>query len=216
MSKSPQQKKHNPGSPTQPSRRQFALALSTVIGAGMAEHFLGGRGFNVAMAYQNDKAENKEVLPAASLFNDVQLDCLKVVCQTIIPATETLGAGDVDTHLFIENQLQHCFDGAAQKSIINTTKLIMRCAKRRHKLTFLELNDDQAIQLLADLEAGEKEFSNTHKEQFRFLKSLTVFGYYTSEEGASKELNYDAVPGGYKGSVLLADLGAAWGSKAYF
>ena len=48
------------------------------------------------------------------------------------------------------------------------------------------------------------------------LKGLIVFGYYTSEEGATQELHYVAMPDGFKGSVPLSLVKSAYSSKAYY
>ena len=45
---------------------------------------------------------------------------------------------------------------------------------------------------------------------FRQLKELTVAGYYTSEVGASQELQFNAVMGRYDADVPLAEIGRAW------
>jgi hypothetical protein len=45
---------------------------------------------------------------------------------------------------------------------------------------------------------------------FRTAKELTLLGYYTSEPGATRELRYAAVPGGYEGCVPLAAVGRTW------
>ena len=45
---------------------------------------------------------------------------------------------------------------------------------------------------------------------FRQLKELTVAGYYTSEAGATEELQWLAAPGRYDADVPLAEVGRAW------
>ena len=45
---------------------------------------------------------------------------------------------------------------------------------------------------------------------YRQLKELTVAGYYTSEVGASQELQFNAVMGRYDPDVPLAEIGRAW------
>ena len=45
---------------------------------------------------------------------------------------------------------------------------------------------------------------------FRQLKELTLAGYYTSEVGATEELQWLAAPGRYDADVPLADVGRAW------
>jgi len=62
----------------------------------------------------------------------------------------------------------------------------------------------------------DNDYSSDIHEAFRFLKSLVVFGYYTSEVGASKELKYLAFPGGFKGSVAYDSIGSSFGSYAYY
>ena len=45
---------------------------------------------------------------------------------------------------------------------------------------------------------------------FRQLKELTLAGYYTSEVGATQELQWIAAPGRYDPDVPLSDVGRAW------
>ncbi|MDU0353713.1 hypothetical protein RS130_07055 [Paraglaciecola aquimarina] len=48
------------------------------------------------------------------------------------------------------------------------------------------------------------------------LKALIVFGYFTSEVGATQALNYQAVPGGFKGSIPCDENTKSWGSIDYY
>ena len=45
---------------------------------------------------------------------------------------------------------------------------------------------------------------------FRQLKELTLAGYYTSEVGATEELQWVAAPGRYDADAPLSDIGRAW------
>jgi hypothetical protein len=45
---------------------------------------------------------------------------------------------------------------------------------------------------------------------YRQLKELTLAGYYTSEPGATQELQWLASPGRYDADAPLADIGRAW------
>ena len=45
---------------------------------------------------------------------------------------------------------------------------------------------------------------------FRQLKELTLAGYYTSEAGATQELQWLASPGRYAADVPLSEVGSAW------
>jgi hypothetical protein len=42
------------------------------------------------------------------------------------------------------------------------------------------------------------------------LKELTLLGFFTSEPGATEVLQYNQVPGPYKGCVPLTEVGKQW------
>ena len=67
-------------------------------------------------------------------------------------------------------------------------------------MAFSALPVTQQQGLLRDVE-NLKGFSADQKAQFSLLKSLVVFGFFTSETGATVALNYLAVPGGFTGSL---------------
>ena len=58
----------------------------------------------------------------------------------------------------------------------------------------------------------ERPDGNGPRSFFSHLKELTLVGYYTSEIGATLELNYVLAFDGYEGCVPLAEVGAAWSS----
>lgn len=66
----------------------------------------------------------------------------------------------------------------------------------------------------AELITGEGTASAAAPDEpppfYRQLKELTVAGYYTSEAGATEELQYNAVMGRYDPDVPLAEIGRAW------
>jgi len=207
--------KHKNGStaPSVKQRRTFLLGLSALIGASAAEQILGGNGFTIARAYADSKANSD---PSPKVLSQAQLLTLQHICQTVIPKTDTLGAGDVDTHGFIDNQLYHCFDQQAQSSVSDVISKIEKHANTRYKKLFPKLSLPESTELLSNIDTGQNGFNQAEKSQFKFLKYLIVFGYYTSEIGASSELKYDVVPGGFKSAVPLEDIGSAWGSRAFF
>ena len=63
--------------------------------------------------------------------------------------------------------------------------------------TFVEATEAQRIEVLAEMEAEAPHFFDT-------IKSLTLFGYYTSEIGMTEELGWRMIPGSYDGCVDLA------------
>lgn len=60
-------------------------------------------------------------------------------------------------------------------------------------------------------EAGQRQVISLRIQPFyRMLKELTLVGYYTSEIGASQELQYVHTPGRYDGCIPIEELGRAW------
>ena len=193
-----------PNSNHSPSRRQFLQGLQRVIGTSAATALLAGNSMSVALAFQADSASYK-----TKIFSTVQMQILKALCNIVLPPTDTPGAADVNTHGFIDNQLYHCHSKEHQD-------LAKRVLGMLQKANFLTSSPQQQIRLVEQLDAGEGPFDRSQRSQFKFMKYMICFGYYTSEVGASKELRYVPVPGGYKGSVPLKADDTSWGSKGLF
>lgn len=195
------------------SKRQFLKGLSTLIGGAGASYLLQGNALAVAMSYTENAHDTTVHL---QVFTKAEFATLKQVCAIVIPKTETLGAAEVNVHGFIDNQLFHCFNLAEQKKAKSLLALVNAQAHRMHKSAFVTLSYEQQFQLLTALDLGKSPFKQTQRADFKKLKQLICFGYYTSQEGASKELRYVAVPGGYKGSIPYKNTEATWSSKGLF
>ena len=194
---------------TSSSRRDFIRGLSAMLGGVAASSVLAGNALAVAQAYAPGSGE---IIKAGKVFSVKELTLLAAICQIVLPKTDTPGAADVDTHGFIDNQLFHCYSKMQQQKMKALLALIDHSAKRRHHNGFLELLPDAQHVLLSELDCGEAEFTTTQRQDFKSLKQLICFGYYTSEVGASQELRYQAIPGGFKGSVAYKTKDKAWGS----
>ena len=198
---------------TEKTRRDFLKGLSTIIGGVAAGSLLTGNAISVAMAYSPNV---DSTINDGKVFSQKQLVQLRDICAIVIPKTDTLGAADIDTHGFIDNQLFHCFNKhkqAAMKQVLND---IDNQATKSSQKIFTELPYDDQFTLLTALDTGAAPFDEAQRIEFKKLKRLICFGYYTSEVGASQELRYVAVPGGYKGSIPYKNTDASWGSNGLF
>lgn len=195
-------------SPLIVSKRQFLRGFSQCVGGGIGVA-LAVNSVSVAMAYspQTDSASR-----AGNVLTKNELILLKQICARVIPVTDTPGAAEVDVHGFIDNQLFHCYDELYQKQTKQLLLHIEQVAVLRHKITFNQCDKKQQHALLTDFDLGQNKISAKDQEQFKSLKALICFGYYTSEVGATQELKYEAIPGGFKGQVPYASVGRGWGS----
>ncbi len=203
------QKIGDQSSPDDKSKRSFLFGLSHLVGVAAATQLLGGNAISTAMAYspQPDSTSG-----AGKIFSQADMVLLRDICALAIPQTSTPGAVEVDTHGFIDNQLYHCYPPEDQQMVISALLKINEVALARYKQDFSGATATAQLALLTDLEKPDNGFDATDRSQFKFLKSLIVFGYYTSEVGASQELEYLAIPGGFKGSIPYDSVGKAWGS----
>ena len=195
------------------SRRIFLKGLSTLFGGAAISSILTGNAIAVAMAYVPNSAD---ILTDGKIFKKAQLILLKQLCSIVIPNTETLGAAEIDTHGFIDNQLLHCHTKAEQEEVFKLLALINDTAKKSFSSLFIELSDEQQFQLLTELDLGKKRFNQTQRQTFKALKKLICIGYYTSEVGATQELRYEPLPGGFKGSIPYEKSDPAWATKGLF
>ncbi len=196
------------------SRRKFLRGLTLLVGGTVATALVSGNSLSVAMAHSlNPVTAGTDLLADGKIFTLSQLKQLKCICAIVIPKTDTLGAAEVNTHGFIDNQLFHCYKKAKQEKMIQLLTLVDDVAKDNFSQSFSELSQEQQFELLTELDLGKGNFDKIQRADFKSLKKLICFGYYTSEVGASQELRYLPVPGGYKGSIPYKDSEASWGSQ---
>lgn len=151
------------------TRRNALKALVAAPTAALAQHQHGSNLVQVAAAYQ------PRVLTAA------EMKWAGALADTIIPRTDTPGASDVGVPTFIDRALSR------------NTELLTRYragaasldSKSRAKFgqVFDALSSARRIEVLSELTADPF---------FKLAKDLTVDGYYSSKDGLTKELGWNA------------------------
>ncbi len=195
------------------SKRQFLRGLSALMGAAAVSQLTSGNALATAFNYQT---AGDSALIKGKLFSQPQMRILHDVCAVVLPKTDTPSAAELDVHGFLDHQLSVCYDKVAQHKALSIVQKINVQSIAHYSLNFIELAIEQKKTLLVALEAEEFGFTAQDKQDFKELKSLLVFGYFTTEVGATQALNYQAVPGGFKGSVSYSTLKKSWGSLAYY
>lgn len=145
-----------------------------------------------------------------TLLSSDQLQLLRELGDIIIPTSDTPGAIAAGVHDFINHYAAYCASSAEQQQLLATLARIEAGARSEFNKAFLTLTKAQQLQLLNAMEQAQNGFSQADRKGLKQLKALVVFGYYTSEPGATQELAYLAIPGGYKGNFKLKEIGRAW------
>jgi hypothetical protein len=193
------------------------MQVSKEVGADQ-RHAPGRRAMMVRMAALCGLALSADALaaldkPAAAgpaLLKPDALALTAVLAELIIPQTDTPGALAVGAHHTIDHWLKVCATAAAQAQFIAGLARIDAVAKAEAGKHFVELPPVRQTALLTALDKGAAPFTGTDRQFFRQFKSATLFAYYTSEAGATKELAYLPIPGGFKGNVRLTNTTRTW------
>jgi ABC-type uncharacterized transport system auxiliary subunit len=193
------------------NRRMFMKKMVALFGATTAATVLAGCSIPEAEKF----AVQRPNPISGNLFSEHELTVLYSLCETILPKTDTPSAVEVGCHEFVPHQLQHCHSKQQQDDCIQILNTVDIHANNKFGKTFVLLQPQQQQQLLVDIES-DKVSTDIEKGQFRFLKALIVFGYFTSEVGVTKALNYQPVPGGFIGSIPANSDTKSWSPQAYY
>jgi hypothetical protein len=141
------------------------------------------------------------------ILSESQMKLLRELVEIIIPQTDTPGAAATDTHGFIDDQLANCKAPQEAQQFIAGLDQFAQAVKAHWGDEFPDLNEKDQHAAVTALALTAAPFEQAPEGFFRQLKSLTIIGYYSSEAGASQELVYLPIPGGYQASFTVADNG---------
>ena len=166
-------------------------------------------------------------------LNEAQRALVAEIAEHIIPKTTTPGAKEAGVGPFIELMLKDCYKAQEQQNFLEGLADVDAKATKAHGKNFLQTSSAEQVALLKMVEKETIELmksanvqqvkvgDNVDKEVisskklkgtpfWRLMKELTLFGYFTSEQGATKALDYVPIPGRYEGCIPLKP-----GQKAY-
>jgi hypothetical protein len=158
---------------------------------------------------------DKKIGSAGLNFSPDDISFLDEVGETIIPATDTPGAKEARIGEFMHTIVRDCYNEREQQIFVDGMSKLNDASKQKNGKSFLESNPAERKSLLIDLDKEQKEYTTKKKPEdpahyFRMMKELTIWGYFTSEPGATKALRYVAVPGRYDGCIPYKKGDKAW------
>jgi len=156
-------------------------------------------------------------------FTTEQALLVSELAEIIIPKTSTPGAKEAGVPAFIDSMVKEVyaqedkdrfingltgFDAEAQKTYGD----VFASCKKEDQIALVKKHHDEALSKSTEgasfgwwraAKGGGKPF-------ILEMKELTLLGFFTSEPGATQVLQYNMVPGPYKGCVPLAEVGKTW------
>jgi glucoside 3-dehydrogenase (cytochrome c) hitch-hiker subunit len=124
-------------------------------------------------------------------FDEHQNETIITLTDLIIPQTDTPGAKAALVNRYLDLKY-HEEEPEKQKELINGLAWLDGRSLSRHSKPFVRLSEAEQIAMLEPL--ADPRNSNPEDlpgvEFFQLIKELTIFGYYTSEIGLDRELQY--------------------------
>lgn len=145
-------------------------------------------------------------------FNNEQAALVTRLADLIIPKTDTPGAKEAGVPEFIDLMLKDVYSEEDQKRFTDGIKAFNTEAEKQHGDPFIELSDEEQVSFLTSVHKqaveDEKGPNRPAKRPFILMtKELTMLGFFTSKAGATQVLQYEAVPGSYKGCIPVSEAG---------
>lgn len=189
------------------NRREALKNFTLLLGAGFSITTLGIAGC------QSGPEQGKE-----TVFNEEHENILAEIADTIIPDTDTPGAKKAGVGPFIVMMLNDCYPESTKKVVIEGVNGVEKRSKSDYKKSFVSLSLEDRENLLKEMEEEVKDKNEALKPEskevslqfFKLVRDLTLFGYFTSEIGATQALSYVAIPGRYEECTTLEKGQKAW------
>ncbi|WP_035332842.1 gluconate 2-dehydrogenase subunit 3 family protein [Dyadobacter crusticola] len=141
---------------------------------------------------------SKESLNGNSFLAADQSKTLAAIVETIIPKTDTPGAGELGVADFAQKMVKDCYDSKTQTSFASGISKLDEESVQKFGKSFAEASKDQRLQLVQSLEKSQ-DFDD--RGFFSLLKNLTIQGYMTSEYVMTNITHYEMVPARFHGCV---------------
>jgi len=177
---------------------------------------LGGTIIGSEMFLSGCTNADKKIGTAGLNFSADDISFLDEVGDTILPATaDSPGAKEAKIGEFMHTIVRDCYTQPDQQIFVDGMGKLNDASIKMNGKSFLESSPADRKTLLIALDKEQKAYTSSKKptdpnHYFRMIKELTIWGYFTSEPGATKALRYVAVPGRYDGCVPYTKGEKAW------
>jgi hypothetical protein len=146
---------------------------------------------------------------APRTLNSHQSTTVTAIADLIIPSTETPGAADIGVNRFIDLILTEWYIEEERNRFLNGLadvdartqalfgKQFVECSAGQQSEIMMALGEQMTEEADAVRYSGRRyrgSLPSPDKNFYYMVRSLTLAAYYTSEEGATKELGFEVIP----------------------
>ncbi len=174
-------------------RRQILLGLSAAMGGSLLPASVRALEGSLDATSKND----------GNVLSRAQLDAVTIIAEIIIPATDTPGAKGAGVPAWIN---QACANWLLQEETDDFLAALDEFLRANPSFSALPSGEQE---ILVEVLDARLDALPANGRFYRQLKELVLIGYYTSEVGATEELAFDGVPGGYR-QIKVSDDTKVW------
>ena len=144
-----------------------------------------------------------------AFFDAGQFSLVESMVDVMIPETDTPGAAGAGVHYFIDLMMSEWASAERQSRYVDGLAELGRALAGPGGEPFAELSTAERYKRLSAVDTAA--FADESGEHFfREFKRMALFGYYSSQPGATEELQYEALPGPFRPCMPVDDDVRAW------
>ena len=145
-------------------------------------------------------AQSKKAVGGTGNLSEAQFGLVESITDRVLPRTDTPGALDVEVPAFIDILFGDYMEPDQKETFRRGLSAVNKASRQANKMPFVELASVEQDEVLKGIAESDKEF-------FRLARTLIITGYFTSEEVMKNVLNYDFIPGMWKGCLPISETG---------
>ena len=217
----------DPSMPRTISRREALQRVSFLLGG--AALTCGDR----VLALSFDVAvRDAAMAQGTGVFTSSDVALLDEIAETILPETSTPGAKAAKTGAFMALMVTDAYTVEAQQVFRTGLGQVDEACRKAHGVAFMQAAPAQRLAVVEALDREQKAAMDARIPEptrrapaaavpadepahyFRMMKELTLLGYFTSEIGYTKAMQYRESPGRFDPCAPLAPGDKSWAAHA--
>lgn len=182
------------------NRRELLALITAATGTAM----IGGTGLLTGCA----------TAAAPAKFSNENIALLDEVAETILPRTTTPGAKDAKVGQFMSVYVTDCYT-LDERAIFHKGLLDLEAqSNKTYGRGFMALQPEERTAFVSQLDKDARAaVAKGETHYFTMIKQLTLFGFFTSEVGATQVLRHMPIPGRYDGALAYKPGDRAWATR---
>jgi hypothetical protein len=184
---------------------------------------LGGAaltGGDQLLAFSFDEVARAQAATGVGAFSAADVALLEEIAETILPETSTAGAKAAKTGAFMALMVTDVYTTENQSIFSDGLRKVDGACQAAHGRSFMAATPAQRLSVLQALDREQntameaRQHTDEPRHYFRLMKELALLGYFTSEVGCTRALQYVESPGKYDPCAPYKSGDRAWAGHA--